>query len=458
MTGVHDPSVPVPPPDSHYQLQGTWTTATGRSINYLLLKESLDSALDISRVYFNVEDVRGCEGSAVAGEDVTDRLHISLVNLILEFPTSEIVCDLFRDFLAGLQPLASVLVSARLCRSRLVHSSVPKVQLKVESSQELASDGEEEEAWRTEPRLGVDEDDQNNDLRDNVMPTSGVSKSQKRKSAFPAPHSSKARGVLPGDDHGIPRKKPPIERRPASLVCPTCGEKKHSEHNLAQHVRKFHEDAFPEPIVCQLCADTKQLRNRKYHTPYSFELHMKQIHRFVTTVRHFNCDAGGFVFLSQMIGMHTSLQSACLIILFIHCSGGAEGKVVCEYCCKEFIGSIGKVRFALREHVAAVHLGIRKSCDECGKTFVSNIVLNKHKKHVHRREGSYPCRVCGKVFRYSQQAIDHAYKDRGLAPYECSACPFRTGDNWALAKHKRVCPALPREAEDNVLPALNLVL
>ena len=272
MTGVHDPSVPVPPPDSHYQLQGTWTTATGRSVNYLLLKESLDSALDISRVYFNVEDVRGCEGSAVAGEDVTDRLHISLVNLILEFPTSEIVCDLFRDFLAGLQPLASVLVSARLCRSRLVHSSVPKVQLKVERSQELASDGEEEEAWRTEPRLGVDEDDQNNDLIDNGMPTSEVSKSQKRKSAFPAP---------PRDDHGRPRKKPPIERRPASLVCPTCGEKKHSEHNLAQHVRKFHEDAFPEPIVCQLCADTKQLRNRKYHTPYSFELHMKQIHRFV---------------------------------------------------------------------------------------------------------------------------------------------------------------------------------
>ena len=159
-----------------------------------------------------------------------------------------------------------------------------------------------------------------------------------------------------------------------------------------------------------------------------------------------------------MMKTFLSLQSAYLIILFIHCSGGAEGKVVCEYCCKEFIGSIGKVRFALREHVAAVHLGIRKSCDECGKTFVSNIVLNKHKKHVHRREGSYPCRVCGKVFRYSQQAIDHAYKDRGLAPYECSACPFRTGDNWALAKHKRVCPALPREAEDNVLPALNLVL
>ena len=38
-------------------------------------------------------------------------------------------------------------------------------------------------------------------------------------------------------------------------------------------------DAFPEPIVCNLCTEIKQLRNRKYHTPYSFQLHMRQIHR-----------------------------------------------------------------------------------------------------------------------------------------------------------------------------------
>jgi hypothetical protein len=38
---------------------------------------------------------------------------------------------------------------------------------------------------------------------------------------------------------------------------------------------------------------------RKYRTPYSYELHMRQIH-----------------------------------------SDGAEGKLVCEYCCKDFIGKI----------------------------------------------------------------------------------------------------------------------
>ena len=139
-------------------------------------------------------------------------------------------------------------------------------------------------------------------------------------------------------------------------------------------------------------------------------------------------------------------------------SGGSEGKVVCEFCSKEFIGNFGKCKFALKEHIQAVHMGIRKPCDECDKTFISNIVLNKHKKHVHRKEGSYPCKGCGRVFRYSQQAIDHEYKDRGLTPYECKLCPFKTADNWALAKHKKFCPATVAIVENNILPGLNLTL
>jgi len=205
--------------------------------------------------------------------------------------------------------------------------------------------------------------------------------------------------------HNVSNKM--VKKEKASeCVCPTCGEKKNSDHNLQQHIRKFHENAFPEPLACQLCCNgVKQLRSRKYHTPYSYELHMRQIHS----------EKGGFA--------------------------------VCEYCSKEFTGSIGKVKFALKEHIQAIHMGIRKACDECGKTFISNIVLNKHKKHVHRKEGAYPCKFCGRVFKYSQQAIDHEYKDRGLAPYVCDNCPFKSADNWALAKHRKVCPVGPLAAE-----------
>ena len=74
---------------------------------------------------------------------------------------------------------------------------------------------------------------------------------------------------------------------------------------------------------------------------------------------------------------------------------------------------------------------------------------------------TYPCKGCGKIFKYIQQAIDHEYKDRGLQPYSCKYCAYKTADNWAIAKHKKVCVAAAEHlavVENNVLPALNLAL
>jgi len=544
----------------HHQLQGTWITASGKNVNYIVLKEDLESKVDISKIYFNIEDISLCGGFDINMAGVTDRYHLNLLNVILEFPNSEIVADIFRDFVGGLQPLASTEVTQPLSTPRIIEGKGPKIQLKMEKFR-LDSEGQEsdkddivdddddedDELWKPEPevklevdrkeiklesyerkeKMTVDEkrffevcrslghkasrkDHYSNhftniknestcrycsqvfssenfdldkcreecvaDVVDHIMvqhfqtyaykcelcgntfnskgpfhshmqenhadqmkkfecPTCqcGFYFKKELKSHIRLAHEPNEKGLnlkcgqcdktfsskktkyahMRGI-HGICSKNIKKEK-PAVSMCPICGEKKKSEHNLGQHIKKFHENAFSEPIVCHLCTEIKQLRNRKYHTPYSYELHMRQIH-----------------------------------------SGGAEGKVVCEYCCKEFIGSIGKCKFALKEHIQAVHMGIRKACDECGKTFISNIVLNKHKKHVHRKEGAYPCKACGKIFRYSQQAIDHEYKDRGLAPYVCKHCPFKSADNWALAKHKKVCPGAP--AVQNVMPALNLTL
>jgi len=545
----------------HYQLQGTWTTGSGKNVNYIVLKEDLESKVDISKIYFNIEDISQCGGFDINMSGVTDRYHLNLLNVILEFPNSEIVADIFREFVGGLQPLASTEVAQPLTTPRIIEGKGPKIQLKMEKFR-LDSEGEEsdkddiidddedddDELWKPEPevklevdkkeiklesserkeKMTVDEkrffevcrslghkasrkDHYSNhftniknestcryccqvfssesfdldkcreecvaDVVDHIMvqhfqtyaykcelcgntfnskgpfhthmqenhadqlrkfecPTcqSGFYFKKELKSHIRLAHEPNEKGLnlkcgqcdktfsskktkyahMRGI-HGISSKNIKKEK-PAVSMCPICGEKKKSEHNLGQHIKKFHENAFAEPIVCHLCTEIKQLRNRKYHTPYSYELHMRQIH-----------------------------------------SGGAEGKVVCEYCCKEFIGSIGKCKFALKEHIQAVHMGIRKACDECGKTFISNIVLNKHKKHVHRKEGAYPCKACGKIFRYSQQAIDHEYKDRGLAPYVCKQCPFKSADNWALAKHKKVCPGAPA-VQSSVMPALNLTL
>jgi len=543
----------------HYQLQGTWNTLSGKHVNYIVLKDDLQSKVDVSKIYLNIEDISHCSGFNINMVGVTEKYHLNLLSVISEFPNSEVVADIFREFVDNLQPIASTEVTEPLSTPRILEGKGPKIQWKMEKlrvdseGQETEKDDDfdeeddDDDLWKPEPevklevdrreiklesverkeKMTVDEkrffevcrslghkasrrDHYTNSFRDTVNETScnycgqsftsqntemekgredcvadvvdhilvqhfqtyaykcevcgntfnskipfkthmkenhsdqlrkfecstcrvGFYCKKELKSHIRLAHepiekglnlkcgqcektfsSKKTKYAHMRGIHGICSKNIKKEK-PAVSMCPICGEKKKSEHNLGQHIKKFHENAFPEPRVCHLCTDIKQLRNRKYHTPYSFELHMRQIH-----------------------------------------SGGAEGKVVCEYCCKEFIGSIGKCKFALKEHIQAVHMGIRKACDECGKTFISNIVLNKHKKHVHRKEGAYPCKACGKIFRYSQQAIDHEYKDRGLAPYTCKNCPFKSADNWALAKHKKVCTGA--QPGHNVMPALNLTL
>jgi len=562
-------------PALHYQLQGTWQTPSGKYVNYIVIKDTLESKIDLSRVYFNIEDINKCRGFNLDLTGVNDRYHLNLLNIILEFPQSELVLDLFTEFLSGLNPLTSTEVTEPLSNPspRIIEGKVPKIQLKLESftlGRELLQGGQESD--RNEFCWQGSEEATNIKLEDNKLSFKLQPKERKerltsdekrfydicrslgqrpsRKEHFhvvgnntpeePSKaiclHCKKWFAGVEGEGelgtqykhtiaiiidhilvqhfqtfaykcdvcnitfnskdgftshmqithrdeieqfqckecslgfltkkelktherltheeaetglnlkckkcnksfsskktmyahlrsiHGVSNKT--VKREKQVTMCTICGENKKSEHNLSQHMKKFHENPYPEPITCPHCTNTKQLRNRKYHTPYSFELHMKQIH-----------------------------------------SDGAEGKLVCEYCCKEFIGSIGKVRFALKEHVQAVHMGIRKTCDECGKTFISNIVLNKHKKHVHRKEGCYPCKACGKIFKYSQQAIDHQYKDRGLTPYVCKFCTFKSADNWALAKHKKTCPRDPSlqttttihvpVEHPNQLPPINLAI
>ena len=380
---------------SHYQLQGTWTLSTGRHFNYLVLKDSLESSADISNVYFCVEDVcqsPGCDNMNF--NNINERLHINLLHLIMEFPTSEIVSELFRDFLNNLQPLASVQVSEKLCKmSRLLDSKVPKIQLKLDNYQYAGE--AKENVWRDgadeDPDLEPDEErfiEACKSLRQKTRPAEHYSVSrtdcstvaqclycsdtftslhpdhrQRRreslaqvvdhilvlhfntyafkcdlcetnfseKTSFEVhmtetherggleklqctscllrfdskkelsthtklEHSAKKTSLKCEQCekvfsskktkyahlrsvHGTSNKESKKARPASACVCSVCGEKKKSEHNLSQHIKKFHDNAFPEPIVCNLCTEIKQLRNRKYHTPYSFQLHMRQIHR-----------------------------------------------------------------------------------------------------------------------------------------------------------------------------------
>lgn len=192
----------------------------------------------------------------------------------------------------------------------------------------------------------------------------------------------------------------------ARVVCPTCGFECCTKWVLETHIKKWHENAFPQPKVCELCVkpDSSNFSRRKYHTPYSLDKHRSEYH------------------------------------------GEECHSIICEHCSEVFKGGVNQAKRSLRAHIDKVHLGIKHECDECEKQFITEKTLSSHKRHVHRKEGKYPCKACGKVFGYYLQAVEHAYKDRGEAPHQCKFCDFKSAHSWALAKHRPVCKrGLPRE-------------
>lgn len=183
------------------------------------------------------------------------------------------------------------------------------------------------------------------------------------------------------------------------VVCPTCGFECCTKWVLENHIKKWHENAFPEPRICELCfkPDSSNFSRRKYYTPFSLDKHKREFH------------------------------------------GEECHEIICEHCSEVFKGGVNQAKRSLRAHIDKVHLGIKHECDQCDKIFLTEKTLASHKRHVHRKEGKYSCKECGKVFGYYLQAVEHAYKDRGEAPHHCKFCDFKSAHSWALAKHRPVC-------------------
>ena len=113
---------------------------------------------------------------------------------------------------------------------------------------------------------------------------------------------------------------------------------------LENHIKKWHENAFPEPRSCELCykPDVTNFSRRKYYTPYSLDKHKREFH------------------------------------------GEECHQIICEHCSEVFKGGVNQAKRSLRAHIDKVHLGIKHECDQCEKIFLTEKTLASHKRHVHR--------------------------------------------------------------------------
>ena len=217
--------------------------------------------------------------------------------------------------------------------------------------------------------------------------------------------------------------------------------------NLKSHMTKVHKVAMKgeEWVNCDICGKSlfgdgtlKDHRHKAHFKPeqknrrctyescdfitssvYKLNQHINGIHE---KMRPFKCEVCGSTFKRKA---HLEVHSND-----VH-SDDPKHKFQCEKC--DFKTSH---KYNFRNHVNAVHLGIRAyKCEFCEKTFTQRSHVRTHMKNVHIEE-----KLCDKRFNTAQAANIHEKGVHGDfvgdPEFSCEMCDFKTHYRDSLKNHK----------------------
>jgi KRAB domain-containing zinc finger protein len=199
--------------------------------------------------------------------------------------------------------------------------------------------------------------------------------------------------------------------------CDRCGNDYRQKDTLRKHNCKTPEEKEKEMqnIVkvqhkCNLCGmEFKGGHRLKHH----MTLH--------TGERPYSCDLCEQTFRSKscLIGHKKARHNA------------EREKFKCPICHKDV--------FHLPIHIRKRHQEAPFSCDECIKSFTSDIKLKKHKNRFHGAEKVVTCETCGKKFVFESQLNLHIKQTHSNErPFPCDLCEKRFVAKCILNKHKRL--------------------
>ncbi len=96
----------------------------------------------------------------------------------------------------------------------------------------------------------------------------------------------------------------------------------------------------------------------------------------------------------------------------------------------------------LKSHINAIHLGVKFSCKDCGKSFRSKNFRNRHIEVVHNRIKRIKCNFCDLTFSWHNDRIVHTNKaHRNFLPEDqkvetiCQQCGKDFSSARNLSKH-----------------------
>ena len=257
------------------------------------------------------------------------------------------------------------------------------------------------------------------------------------------------------EEHGILKPEDQEkERLVKKFVCEICGKICRKINTLTRHMRIHTQE---KPFGCDVCgrafpSDKSLLEHKRIHSgekPYPCDSCPKAFRTMQRLQFHIMCHTGEKPFACSFCDKRFRLK----ILLTNHLakvhnqgkankqSNSAQAKqkkytcmqytCACRYCDKVFRSYNGRDL-----HEKCIHLGIKHTCDQCGRVFNFKANFQRHMNSVHCIEKPFPCGLCDKVFALKSTLKAHQVVHTGEKAYKCDVCPAAYTESRGLRKHK----------------------
>ncbi|XP_037542601.1 oocyte zinc finger protein XlCOF22 [Nematolebias whitei] len=251
-----------------------------------------------------------------------------------------------------------------------------------------------------------------------------------------------------------------IQSRHRVEDCPICGESFLGALSLNEHVAAHSGE---KPHSCEVCGSSFALKatledHHKLHDPghrcptchqvFSLELQLRDHQRTHSKPRPFLCGVCGKLLCDkrslsrhkmthsgerphrcQVCGRSFKLPYTLKQHEKIHTK--RERSYLCDVCCKMFLSS-KQLIIHMRSHTDERPY----RCDECGRGFTTKGRLSMHLR-VHTGESPYRCSYCGHTFKRKYNLDEHLVIHTGAKPHVCGICGKCCARKTYLTVHMR---------------------